>query len=395
MEGLAIVLDADLKSSLATIRSLGKDGITVVTGATRKSAMGLHSNQVQETFVYPDPKSDKMAFLMTIKNEADKLKRKMKMTPVLYCFSDSTHVSVFESIGTFGDLILFPKPRPESFAIAFDKTKTAVLAERNGISTIRTHDISDTASLNYPVVIKPNKSVSWKGRSGVSDTAQFIFSSEKLESVYKELESSFGSSPIIQTSIVGEEYGVELMCDNGRVLTHFMHRRIRSLSPTGGAAVVKQTAPIFSVTEDMRDQSIKLAEALQWTGPMMVEWKLEKKLDKLYLMEINGRFWGSLPLAVKAGINFPKIYYRLAQGENISDVGNVTPLDVRTRHFWGDVKWLFKVLFDVTPLRTIYYPKRTKALYFFFLEFFRSKGDVYAQDDSWPSVMEIVDIFKR
>jgi predicted ATP-grasp superfamily ATP-dependent carboligase len=40
----------------------------------------------------------------------------------------------------------------------------------------------------------------------------------------------------------------------------------------------------------------------------MVEWKLDPEDGIPKLMEINPRFWGSLELAVRAGVNFPVLY---------------------------------------------------------------------------------------
>ena len=39
----------------------------------------------------------------------------------------------------------------------------------------------------------------------------------------------------------------------------------------------------------------------------MVEFKLDARDGVAKLMEINGRFWGSLQLAVDAGVDFPAI----------------------------------------------------------------------------------------
>ena len=36
-----------------------------------------------------------------------------------------------------------------------------------------------------------------------------------------------------------------------------------------------------------------------------------------YLIEINGRFWGSLQLSIEAGIDFPFLLYKLALGNKL------------------------------------------------------------------------------
>ena len=49
----------------------------------------------------------------------------------------------------------------------------------------------------------------------------------------------------------------------------------------------------------------------------MVEYKMDERDGQPKLMEINGRFWGSLQLASDAGLNFPLLLYRLACGEQV------------------------------------------------------------------------------
>ena len=54
---------------------------------------------------------------------------------------------------------------------------------------------------------------------------------------------------------------------------------------------------------------------LGWTGVAMVEFK---KDDDYRLLEVNPRFWGSLPLATACGVNFPDLLCRMARGEEIA-----------------------------------------------------------------------------
>lgn len=49
----------------------------------------------------------------------------------------------------------------------------------------------------------------------------------------------------------------------------------------------------------------------------MVEFRRCTSTGEFYLLEINPRFWGSLPVSEVAGVNFPELYYRCARGERI------------------------------------------------------------------------------
>ena len=44
-----------------------------------------------------------------------------------------------------------------------------------------------------------------------------------------------------------------------------------------------------------------------WEGEFGMEWKYDKTKDDFYFLEMNPRFEGSLDIAVKSGMNLPKI----------------------------------------------------------------------------------------
>ena len=56
---------------------------------------------------------------------------------------------------------------------------------------------------------------------------------------------------------------------------------------------------------DLVRRSRALLDAFGWCGVAMVEYKLDERTGTPYLMEVNGRFWGSLQLAIDAGVDFP------------------------------------------------------------------------------------------
>jgi hypothetical protein len=71
----------------------------------------------------------------------------------------------------------------------------------------------------------------------------------------------------------------------------------------------------------------------------MIEYKLDERTGTPYLMEINGRFWGSLQLAVDAGVDFPALLAGVALGGDPAPV-TAYRTGVRSRWWWGDVDHL-------------------------------------------------------
>jgi predicted ATP-grasp superfamily ATP-dependent carboligase len=87
-----------------------------------------------------------------------------------------------------------------------------------------------------------------------------------------------------------------------------------------------------------------LLDSVAWHGVAMVEFRVADD-GTPYLMEINTRFWGSLQLAIDAGVDFPWLLYRLACDEHPS-----APAAYRTgqrlRWLLGDLDHLYLVLRD-------------------------------------------------
>ncbi len=385
----ALILDADLKSALASIRSLGRQGIPVIAGAERRTAMGLHSRYVQDTFVYPSPVADRADFLEAVRRAS----AGAGPPPVLFTFSDATFLPVFEQWPSLAPVASAVLPAAASVAVAFDKAQTLRLAERLGIAIPRTEffeHLSDLkfvrSDLTFPVVVKPRRSASWRREAGRRNRVLFAFSADEMRRIAAALTRQTGEPPLIQEYLRGEELGVEFLCRDGHAVASCAHRRLRSLAPSGGAAVVKQT--IGEEYKGIGDAARRMMAELGWSGPAMVEFKVDERDGEAKLLEINGRFWGSLPLAVKAGVDFPGAYYRMARGEE-PEAGTCRQ-GMISRHWLGDLSNLLAVLFDRGPLRPLVYPKRTRALTDFFLRS-RFPSDVSDSADRWPAAWELVD----
>lgn len=394
-----IVLDGHLKSALCTIRSLGRQKVPVIIGSDRKMAMGLYSRYTTKRFIYPSALSDQRGFVDAVK----KVAYETGDMPVLYAFSDATYCALYqyrkelESCATF----LFPAER--SFEIVFDKAATYSEAKVLGIPAITTYlreqlfEVKQIAKeLSFPAVIKPRRSVRYQNGAGVFGTAQFVHNEEELLEVYTVLFKKTGEAPLIQPFVQGEEYGVGLVAYKGEVCAQVAHHRVRSLSPTGGASVVKEILDEESHdAKTMHAHATKLAKELNWSGPMMCEFKIESDSKEVQLMEINGRWWGSLPLAVVSEVDLPYVYWCIATEKKCPDMQARSISGTITRHFLGDVQHLLRVLFARDPMRLRLYPSRKKALHDFFFQKKRTKSDVWKWSDPVPSFMEHLDVFVK
>jgi len=130
--------------------------------------------------------------------------------------------------------------------------------------------------------------------------------------------------------------GVFLLLWNGELRAAFSHRRIREKPPSGGVSVYRESIPL---DPELLARSRALLERFEWDGVAMIEYKLDERTGTPYLMEINGRFWGSLQLAVDAGVDFPALLAGVALGGDPAPV-TAYRTGVRSRWWWGDVDHL-------------------------------------------------------
>jgi predicted ATP-grasp superfamily ATP-dependent carboligase len=141
---------------------------------------------------------------------------------------------------------------------------------------------------------------------------------------------------LIQERIVGPGLGIFVLRWQGRTIARFAHRRLREKPPSGGVSVLSESVPgdpeLLSATD-------ALLTALDWEGVAMVEFKRDASSGRPYLMEVNGRFWGSLQLAIDSGVDFPRLLVEATLGRVPAD--QLTWRSGRlSRWFWGDLDHL-------------------------------------------------------
>ena len=69
------------------------------------------------------------------------------------------------------------------------------------------------------------------------------------------------------------------------------------------------------VDPTLLDYSMRLLRALEWDGLAMVEFRHDRPTGETALMEVNGRFWGSLPLNTAAGCRLSTVRVAALAGD--------------------------------------------------------------------------------
>jgi predicted ATP-grasp superfamily ATP-dependent carboligase len=156
----------------------------------------------------------------------------------------------------------------------------------------------------------------------------------------------------------------------------FVHRRLRDYPVRGGPSTLRESVRHPQIEE----LGIRLLRSLQWYGVAMVEFKVDPRDNQPKLMELNPRFWGSLALAIHAGVDFPYLLYKMAMGEEFDPV---LDYEVGVRCRWllpGDI-----LHFLTNPQRFHLTPS--------FFQFRGMAYDILSRDDPMPTVGRFLTLF--
>ena len=93
-------------------------------------------------------------------------------------------------------------------------------------------------------------------------------------------------------------------------MTGFVHRRLTEKTHTGGVS----TNRISVKNEKILNYGKMILDKYNWHGVAMVEFKYDLKNDQAWFIEINPRYWGSLPLPIASGLSIPYWHYCIATG---------------------------------------------------------------------------------
>src|SRR5438094_6815273 len=190
---------------------------------------------------------------------------------------------------------------------------------------------------------------------------------------------------IMQYSFRGIGVGQEFLADRGEILTALQHERVHE-PIAGGGSYYRRTVPI---DPEMLRHSKAMLAYMRWTGVAMVEYKLNRETGRFTLIEINGRFWGSLPVAVSAGMDFPADLYRLlVEGRRPARTSyrvNIYNRNVTSDLFWFSENWRA----DRQNPHLITVPRGRAVLEWFNVLRGREHWDTLTVDDPRPGLIDL------
>lgn len=312
------VTDGFWRKTLAAVRGLGRVGIHVTVGESTYLAPAFFSRYCSKVVRTPSPVLHPSRYI-------DFLERYLRLHPhdVLIPMEEETLMLLARHRERFEALTHLLFADYDCLAFVRDKLKIAKHAESLGIPVPRTyevesleHGMSISGELPYPLVVKPRAG---SGSAGV----EYVESPGKLFAALKRA-FMFGRMPMIQERLpqAGSGIGASFLIDrSGEVKAGFVHRRLREYPVKGGPSTLRESF----IHERAKEYGIRLLQSIGFIGVAMVEFKIDSRDGEPRLLEVNPRFWGSLALAIDAGVNFPFLMTLAALGRDFDPVTTYKP----------------------------------------------------------------------
>lgn len=387
-----LVLDANQRSALAVTRSLGRiPEVTVVTADSGLASLAGRSRHSHGYHQCPSPEQRPLEFLSWIESAIVQLK-----IFAIFPVTEITSQLLLMNQNRLGNCHL-PFADYQTIMSLADKGKLLQSARAANIP-VPDYRLFNTASevrveefTSFPAVIKPCLSRVWTGERWISTQVQVVSTRGELSEVLADTPYLRHFPFMIQAFIPGHGAGIFALYKYGEPLAYFSHRRIREKPPRGGVSVVSEST---SVDTQLQDYAEALLSRVKWHGVAMVEFRVSEE-GLPYLMEVNTRFWGSLQLAIDAGVDFPRLLWEITinkdddifEGEKMK--GRPQPayrIGQRLRWLLGDLDSLYLTLRDPDFSAR---DKLTRAISFLVPTFGACRHEVNRWGDLGPAWFEL------
>jgi protein-tyrosine-phosphatase/predicted ATP-grasp superfamily ATP-dependent carboligase len=385
MKKKVLVLDGDMTPALTVARSLARAGLHVDIASHIDKPLAGYSRHTRLQLGYPNPLESPQLFIDWLKAHAANDTYEL-VIPV----TERTAVPIHRQRDQISDINV-ALPEHDSLEVALDKAKTVELALQLGIPVPESRSISqnnrhpyDENMLPYPVVIKPARSMGAEDKGIIQLSVDYAFDHAELTA--KTTHALRFGDVILQAYFKGQGVGVELITDHGKIIYAFQHLRLHEVPLTGGGSSLRKSV---AVEPELLAASQKLMASLNWHGVAMVEFKWNPETRDFRLMEINGRFWGSLPLAVSAGADFPAMLYELLSQGHVTQRPPAR-LGMYGQKISSDLYWYEQVMRRNAPEKLVTLPTSSSLLRDALLIFSpRHRFDIQQWGDPLPGLIDL------
>jgi predicted ATP-grasp superfamily ATP-dependent carboligase len=217
----------------------------------------------------------------------------------------------------------FPYGPHEDVVRAFDKVELAAAAERAGLAVPGPARPEDA-----PVVVKPRRTTVHDPEGGPLRLRAAVAQTADEARARVEYLESIGAEPLVQQFVEGDLVAYVAVTDRDSHVLSAVQQRSEAIWPNrSGGTVRARTEP---VDEALAAGVGALLADLDWFGIAQAQFQQAPGREPM-LIDFNGRFYGSMALALSAGPNLPAIWAALATNRPLPEI---EPARDGVRYHW-------------------------------------------------------------
>jgi predicted ATP-grasp superfamily ATP-dependent carboligase len=308
----ALIMDQGLdRGSLAGVRALRDDGWMVGVGSPVRGLAGS-SRAVARWHEVPAAERGVQDYLEAVRTAVDE-----GGYDVVFSSDDIGVIALSRYRDGLGAIV--PYACHDTVVRSLDKLGMTCAAEASGLAVPCTSAATDDVveRLDAPAIVKPRlHSVLQPGAPGRLETV-LARSPEEARDAVAEIRAA-GVEAILQEVIRGDLMSFQAVIDrDGRMLAPVQQISPRTWPPDSGSAARGHTVAIDPV---LAARVAAFFQRLGWFGLAQLQFIAPHDGGEPRLIDLNGRYYSSLALAIASGPNLPGIWARLATGRALEPI---------------------------------------------------------------------------
>ena len=292
-----IVVFAEALAAPEVVWSLHDDGFDVTAAFRRGRRTALRRSRAVSILEVTPPEQNLAVCI-------EELGTATRESGALLMPVDDAGVLVCGEIAQRDPVVVVVGPRGVHAELALDKQRQLDSATAAGLlvpPTTVVHTVSELThdARDFPVVLKAAdvfRAVDGRLERGRS----FVCANPaELESAAMAWDERYAL--LVQPLLSGVGEGLFGLRGASGEFAWSAHRRIRMMNPQGSGSSACESVP---VDPELVVGATRFLDTADWSGLFMLEF-LRDRNGRAWFMELNGRAWGSMALALRLGLDYP------------------------------------------------------------------------------------------
>ena len=306
-EQTVLITNATSRTSYATLRNLRKYGIKTYVSDTSVFGMSQFSRFSSGFSKYPSFYEDENIFI-------EEVQKIVKNRHVSLIIPSHNETEIFaKNKEAFSAEALRIVPKISHIELFNNKKLSYDYVENLSITTPRRINYEHPDEITKNLKRNGIKKTVIKLLTGNSSKGVFYAESEiETENLVKNLITKFNLKhnryPQIEEKIYGKGFGCSVLYWEGELIACSTHKRLREKIATGGTSTLRK----IITNNKIEKVTKKIFDSIEYHGLAMCEFKYDEENDKLWFIEVNPRMWGSMPVAIDSGVEYPYLAFLCA-----------------------------------------------------------------------------------